>query len=133
MPSETDSRRKVFSRVGQRLSIVAEPGVNGQVRVHMNAVLNEAGQKPLRQLIAADPKIDWLRVVLHVRKRQLAEGRRRRALERECAEDCRARLASGASGGVMDHAPTEAQIVLAKRPGQRIRELNLVTEDVGRS
>ena len=133
MPAEADARREVLRRVGQGLPVVAEPEVEGEVAAQVDAVLHEPGIEPLRQLVAADPEVDRLRVVLHVGQRQLIEGRGRRVHERERAEDRGAGLAARAAGGVMDHAAAEAEVVLAVRPRQRVRELRLVTEEVGGS
>ena len=102
-----------------------------KIAAHMDAVLHEPAVEPLLQVVAADPEVDRLRVLLHVGQRQLIEGRRGRVLERERAEHRGAGLAARAAGGVMDHAAAEADVVLAARPRQRVRELRLVAEEVG--
>src|SRR5262245_22593012 len=133
MPSEACARREVFLCIGQCLTIVAEACIDREVRPHAEAVLNESGREPLRQFIAADPEVDGLCVLLNVGKCQLAEWRRRCVVERERTEDRRAGLAAGSAGSVTNNASTEAEIVPAQRPGQRVGELRLMTKNVGGS
>src|SRR5262245_51854698 len=128
MPAETDARREVLFRVGQGLAVVAKPQVDGEVAAQVDAVLHEAGIKPLRQFVTADSEVDRLRVVLHVGQCQLVEGRGGRIAEGERAEDRRAWLAARAARGVMNQADTETEVMLAKRPRQRVRKLRLVTK-----
>src|SRR5207244_4059817 len=87
--------------------------------------------EPLRQLVAADPEIDRLRVLLHVGERQLIERRRRCVLEREGAEDGGAGLVAGAAGGVMNPASAEAEVMAAVRPRQCVGQLQLAAEKIG--
>src|SRR5215212_2225041 len=113
MPAEADARRDVVRRVGQRLMVVAKPGVDRQVVADAHAVLHEHGRQPLRQLVAADAEADRLRVVLNVRQRQLIERPGGRAEEREGAERRRTRLTAATSGGMTRDARPETQRLLS--------------------
>ena len=130
VPAEADARREVGFRVGQRLLVVAEPGVEREVVVHADAVLHEHGGEPLRQLVAADAEVDRLLVVLDVGQLQLIERRRGRRQEREGAERRGARLAAGAARGVPRHAGAEPERLFAERPRQRVGELKLAAVEV---
>ena len=66
MPAEADARREIRRRVGQRLPVVAEAGVDRQVVAQADAVLHERDRHPLLQLVAGDAVADRLRVLLHV-------------------------------------------------------------------
>src|SRR6185436_10111811 len=133
MPAEPDARREVLGRIGQGLPVIAKPGVDRKIVAQMYAVLDKSGQEPLRQLVATDPKVDRLGVVLHICQRQLTEGRSGGVLEGECAEYRGAGFAAGPARSMMDHASAKTKIVSAERPGQRVRELPLVTKYVRRS
>ena len=97
MPAEADARREVILVVRQGLPVVAHTEIQGEIGGHFPIILHEPAQEPLRQVVAADPVVDRLRVVLHVGQCQLVEGRCRRVLERERAEDRGAGLAARAA------------------------------------
>src|SRR6185369_10266487 len=130
MPAKTDAWGEVFLRVRERLPVVTKPEIEREVTAKMHAVLNEQRVEPLWQLVAVDAEVDRLRVVLHVVQRQLSERRSRCVLERERAEDRRARLTARSTGGVMNDAAAESQIMLAYRPRYRVGELQLMTPEI---
>src|ERR1051325_3940615 len=130
MPAETDARREVLLRIGERLAVVTKANVECEVSVQVNVVLHEHRVEPLWQVVAADAEVDRLRVVLHVCKRQLAERRGGVVSECERAEDCGARLAAGSTRPVTDDAAAETQVVFAERPRERVRELRLVAPQI---
>ena len=84
------------------MSAVAKPRVDCEIVTDADAVLHEPDRHPLRQLVARDAVADWLRVLLHIRQRQLFERSCGRTEEREGAEDRLARLASRSTGRVMN-------------------------------
>src|SRR5262249_15360673 len=86
MPAEAEARLEILLRVGERLALPAQAGVEGEV-AQMDAVLHERGVEVLRQFVTIHAEIDRLRVLLHVGERELIERLRRRVLERERAED----------------------------------------------
>src|SRR5262249_44852913 len=102
MPAEAEPRREVLGRIGQGLTVVAKAGIDGQVVGDAETVLHEGNRHPLLQLVAGNAVADRLRVLLHVGQRQLLERSRRRAEEREGAQDCRAWLAACAPGRVVN-------------------------------
>src|SRR5690348_8537669 len=113
MPAETEARGEVFVGVSQRLLVVTQPEVEREVTAHMDAILDEHRVEPLAQVVAVDPEVDRLRVVLHVVQRQLAKRRRGCVLERERAEDRGTGLTARTTGRVMNDAAAEPQIMLA--------------------
>src|SRR5262245_25547165 len=116
MPAKTDARREIVLRVRQRLPVVAQAKINRESAGSMNAVLNECRIEPLRQFVTADTEVDWLRVVLHVSKRQLTEWWRCGVQESEGTEDGSAGFAPESAGRVMGYTPTKTKVVLAARP-----------------
>src|ERR1044071_2717462 len=120
MPAEADARREVLGRIGQGLPVVAQPCVDGEVAAQADVVLHKPCNEPLRQLVAADPEVDRLRVILHVGQGQLIKWRRRGVLERERAEYGGAGLAARAARSMADHTAADAEVVLADRPGERV-------------
>src|SRR4029079_14168414 len=129
-PAETQAWSEIVLVVRQCLPVIAKSGVESQILVQVNSVLNEAGVEPLCQLVAADAEVDRLRVILNVGERELIEGRRRGVLERERAQDRGAGLAARAAGRVMDCARAEAEVVIAARPRKSVRQLCLMAEQV---
>src|SRR4029453_5100975 len=113
---KTHSRREVPDRIGQGLPVVTDPGVDGEVAPHMNAILHETRIEPLLQRVPVDPEIDRLRVVLHRGQCQLTEGRRRVIQERERPENRRSWLAARTARRVMDQTCAEAYVVHSVRP-----------------
>src|SRR3954464_14365796 len=96
-------------------------------------VLHESGIQPLLELVAADPKIDWLRIVLHVGQCQLIEGRCRRVLEGERPENGLTRFIANSTRGVVHHISAGTKVVPAARPGERVGKLYLVAKQVRES
>src|SRR5215212_404132 len=131
MPAETNARREIVPRVGEGLAIITESQVKREIAAHVKTVLHEHGVEPLRQVVAADAEVDWLRIALHVSKRQLSKWCGGAVSESERAEDRCARLAAGSTRAVMDDAAAETQVVFAERPREGVRELHLVTPQIG--
>src|SRR5207237_8451932 len=97
MPANTDARLEVLPIVSQSLPVITQAEIESEIRTHAKAVLHEAGQQPLRQIVTADAEIDRLRVVLNIAERQLSERRGRCALEGEGAEHGLSRFVAGAA------------------------------------
>src|SRR6185503_8432637 len=51
MPAETNAWGEVVFCVGECLPVVTQPDVEGEVAAQVNAVLNEHGVEPLRQIV----------------------------------------------------------------------------------
>src|SRR6185503_1413515 len=116
VPAETDARRDVIPRIAQGLAVVPESEIEREIVARAEAVLREHADEPLIELVAADAEADWLRVVLHLRQRQLIERRRRGVEECKRAEHRGAGLAAGAARVVAGSSAAETKIVFAARP-----------------
>src|SRR4051812_38588825 len=130
MPAKPDAWREVVLSVSKSLAVITQSDVEREIAMQVNVVLNEKCVEPLWQLVAADPEVDRLRVVLHVGKCELTKRSRRCVAERERAEDRSAGFTAGAAGGVVDHATAETQVVFACRPRQRVGKLHLVSPKI---
>src|ERR1044072_5191323 len=108
MPAKADSRGEVLLRISQSLPVVAQPGIKREIWMQVNAILHESGNQPLLELVAVDAEIYRLCVILYVSQRQLTEGGCGSVLEGKRTQDCRTRLATSSTRGVMDHAPAKA-------------------------
>src|SRR5262245_57118032 len=100
MPGEANARLEIFGGRRQRLPVVTQAEVDGEIRLDVKSILDERGQKPLWQFIAADAEIDWLLIILHIREGQLIERQsaaRAGAQESKSTQDGRAWLAAGAA------------------------------------
>src|SRR6185369_4190473 len=129
IPAKADARREVGVRVGERLAVITQSEIEREIAAQVNVVLHEDGVEPLRQVVAVDTEVNWLRVVLHVGKRQLAERRGGSRSERERAEDRGARLAAGSTRAMMNDTAAETQVVFAERPRHRVGELHLMSPE----
>jgi hypothetical protein len=131
VPAEADTGREVRRGVGQRLEVVAQADVHGQVLMRAPAVLGEDRDEPLLEVVAVDPEVDRLRVALDVVDRELVQGSGRVRPEREGAEDRGSRLAADAARRVAGDARPEAEGVGALDPRERVGALELVAVEVG--
>src|ERR1700741_4632346 len=133
MPAKAEARLEILGRVGKGLAIITKTQVNGQIGTQVNAVLYKTCEKPLRQVIAIDPKVDRLLVVQHIIdsqliKRQSSRGPRGYKCKR--TQDCCAGFAARAARPVMNHAAAKTHVVHSMCPRQRVRKLQLVAPDV---
>src|SRR5215813_9106805 len=133
MPGKAKAWLKIPGGCRQRLPVITKSQIDRKVGSEVDAVLHESGQQPLRQIVAADAKVDRLLVVLHVVKGQLIQWRGRRVLECKRAQDRCAGFAASASGSVTDHTAAEAQVVFAERPRDRVGKLKLMTPEIGKA
>ena len=133
LPGKSNPRLEILRRSRQRLTVVAQTEVYGQVRQYVKSVLRKSGNQPLTQFVATNSEVDRLRVILYVRQGQLIKGQsaaRSGAEKGEGAKNGGARLAADATRGVMHHAAAEPEIVRATRPRQRVGELILMTPEI---
>src|SRR5437773_3682679 len=133
MPGKADSRLKILRGRRQRLAVIAQTEIQRKVRLHMKGVLHKSREQPLRQLIAADPEVNRLLIILNIGQRQLIERQSTagaRAEESEGTEDRCAWFAAAAARGVMQHAAAKFEIMRAARPGHGIGKLELMTPEI---
>src|SRR5450432_2127760 len=97
MPAEANTRREVLGRIRQRLTVVAEAEVDGDIASQVNAVLHKTRNEPLPELIEIVAKTDRLCVILDVIESQLVERRSSSGLERERTQNGGAGLTAGSA------------------------------------